>query len=194
MKLKELSNIVRERATPLRHQLEGPLGLPCSCESRGLLWIRVNSWISHFWPRIIHHRQGLGRAPCESSSLLQSLSKAWKCISGNLRALKAEVPAGASAGALASIMSSWLSADEEINGLSCWPGFLVADHLSRRIIYWRGSRKHTESMGIAEQPQPKGRLQGSLDTGIRQTASTPPVTATLMVTHAHLHSSAVNPL
>lgn len=154
----------------------------------------MNSWISHFWPRVIHHRHGLGQARCESSSLLQSLSKAWKCISGNLRALKAEVPAGASAGALTSVMSSWLSADEEINGLSCWPGFLVADHLSRRIIYWRGSRKHTESMGIAEQAQPKGRIQGSLDTRIRQTAGTPPVTATPMVPDAHLHSGAANPL
>lgn len=162
--------------------------------AQGLLWIRVNAWISRFWPRVIHHRHGLGRAPWESSSLLQSLSEAWNCIGGNLRALKADVPAGASAGALTSVGSSWLSADEEINGLSCWPGFLVADHLSRRIIYWRGSRKHTESMGIAEQAQPKGRIRGSLDTGIRQTAGTPPVTATPVVTDARLHSSAADPL
>lgn len=127
----------------------------------------MNSWVSHFWPRDIHHRHGLGWASLRVSSLLQTLSKEWKCISGNLRALKAEVCAGASAGAPTSTVSSWLSADEEINGLSCWPGFLVADHLSRRIIYWSGSRKHTESMGIAEQTLPKGRIQGSLDTGIR---------------------------
>lgn len=28
-----------------------------------------------------------------------------------------------------------------IHQLACWPGLLVADHLSRRIIYWKGSRK-----------------------------------------------------
>lgn len=172
MKLKELSNKERESKCEGSSgaQLQGPLGLPLPCESprpavdQGELLDQsplAKGHPSQTWP---------GAAPCESSSLLQSPSKAWKCIGGNLRALRAEVPAGASAGALTSVRSSWLS-DEEINGLSCWPGFLVADHLSRRIIYWRGSRKHTESMGIAVQAQPKGRIQGSLDTEIRQTAS-----------------------
>lgn len=151
----------------------GPCGLPCPVRTWGLLWVRANSWVSHFWRREVPHRRGLWRgggrdlAPSDSSSLLQTLLKESKCHRGNPWALKAGVPAGASVAALAFLRSSWLSAAEEINGPSCWLGFLVADHLNRRIIYWKGSRKHTESMEIAEQAQPKGGIQGSFDTRIR---------------------------
>lgn len=108
--------------------------------------------------------------------------------------IKAEVPAGALIFINSSCLCWWVNLQAII---SCWPGFLVADHLSRRIIYWRGSKKHTESMEIGEQAQPEGRIQGSLDTGVRpdcqlhsQWLATPIVTESVL--DACLYSSAAD--